>query len=62
MKLKPCPFCGREAEYVENYTTSCYVRCSGNGEGKCSVRVYSYGFGKDTIDCRDAWNRRYNEN
>lgn len=58
MKLKPCPFCGREAHYVENYMTRSYVECSGNYQGKCAVKMFSYGFGKDTVDCRDAWNRR----
>lgn len=53
MKLKPCPFCGKEAEYVENYMASCYVKCGG-----CGVKMYSYGFGRETIDCRDGWNTR----
>lgn len=50
MKLKPCPFCGAEAEVEREGTSrrSCIVRCI---ECHCTLESNENGFGHD-------WNQR----
>lgn len=55
-KLKPCPFCGGEANVQEiEYDKTYFVRCS--NIKKCSVLPYTFSFANIT-DAIDAWNRR----
>lgn len=50
-KLKPCPFCGGEAEFFEDEFFCRYsVVCT-----ECSAGTNTYGVERDAID---AWNRR----
>lgn len=52
-ELKPCPFCGGEAEYrpVGFLSDPCgYVKCK-----NCGVKQYWYSPKKEAIE---AWNRR----
>lgn len=50
--LKPCPFCGAEAEVEREGTSrqSCVVKCT---ECHCTLESNEVGFGK-------WWNRRFN--
>ncbi len=50
MKLKPCPFCGGEAEVEREGTSrqSCIIDCA-----NCGCRLES-----NEIGAGDAWNRR----
>ncbi|MDE7104660.1 MAG: Lar family restriction alleviation protein [Ruminococcus sp.] len=53
IKLKPCPFCGREAilkEKVSKDEIRYYVLC-----GKCMSKSHMFVTEKDAVD---AWNRR----
>lgn len=60
-ELKPCPFCGGEAE------TDCILldyHCSGVHCNNCGVYVFdrdSYGFDYDSEIAIEKWNRRTNE-
>ena len=59
-KLKPCPFCGGEAErrdIVVNERTLHYISCS---NPKCLVSASTEGFLKKASATR-VWNRRVNE-
>lgn len=53
-ELKPCPFCGGEANYqgfeLNNYCVYCR---------KCGTSTRKYYASKD--EARDAWNRRVND-
>lgn len=56
-ELKPCPFCGHEAIYVEYYGKSesdsmGYVRCSRPVPCVCQANIRSKRF------CYKKWNRR----
>lgn len=65
VKLKPCPFCGGEAEILID--TNCYnvpyafVKC-----GKCKAETLSYIHNKHnkmlfTDAAVESWNRRYRD-
>lgn len=49
-KLKPCPFCGREAVIKRTPDYRHYVMC-----GKCEAKTHKYIDKSDTVK---AWNRR----
>lgn len=49
--LKPCPYCGGEAEYRYGSSTSPYVRC-----GECGCRT---GSSRDLAKLAKAWNARW---
>ena len=49
-KLKPCPFCGGEAEFRGGSSTTPYIRCK-----ECGGRTMS---SFDSAKLRAAWNRR----
>lgn len=51
-ELKPCPFCGGEAEFHFVHGGDCYIKCR-----LCCART-SYG-DKETVI--DGWNRRVME-
>ena len=47
--LKPCPFCGGEADYYENYYHGCNIYCQKCGaEFECDSEA----------EAIEAWNRR----
>jgi Lar family restriction alleviation protein len=64
VELKPCPFCGGEAEMVDarkllvvskySYIIPYSVRCSNR---KCGVKPYTEYSGTEQ-EAIDAWNRR----
>ena len=49
--LKPCPFCGGEAEY-ESERVSCWIECS-----KCGAKS-GYAFVAYPQEAVEAWNER----
>ncbi len=49
-KLKPCPFCGGEAEYDEDFFGRAYIQCS-----NCEAHLQDK---KAYQDCIEAWNTR----
>ncbi len=49
-KLKPCPFCGREAVIKSSSDSRYYVMC-----GKCEAKTHKC---IDKSDAVKAWNRR----
>ena len=51
--LKPCPFCGGEAEMVRNSAGSYFVRCT-NKQCAAKTRLYH----ENDNGARLAWNRR----
>lgn len=52
-KLKPCPFCGSEARYVEDKVLKlCYVRCE-SGD-LCAIEIP----GDTRQQAIDTWNKR----
>ena len=52
-KLKPCPFCGGNANLIEQKATGCFrVKCT-----KCPTDLGRYWFFKKN-DVINAWNRR----
>ena len=56
IKLKPCPFCGREPEMVElpnNYSNEYFVRCTTDD---CVEQVMLY-LSKE--EAAEKWNRRF---
>lgn len=65
IELKPCPFCGSEAElvYTVDNNHSPYVRCMYGAwlTPKCMGCQYPWNF-KTEEDAIKAWNRRTGEN
>lgn len=62
-ELKPCPFCGGEAEIVGHYIKGVpnnyqyFVRCK-----RCKARPTLYGFNfKKKEKAIEAWNRRVDD-
>lgn len=53
-KLKPCPFCGADAELCENKTHDFFVRCTDTG---CHARTRNHH--ENSVGAIDAWNERY---
>ncbi|CAH0531855.1 hypothetical protein CTH30272_04103 [Allocatenococcus thiocycli] len=54
--LKPCPFCGGEAEILDDLMP--YVACT-----ECEVSFISnHGYDGDTEYAAELWNARVNEN
>ena len=51
--LKPCPFCGAEAEIVRNSSGSYFVRCT-NKQCAAKTRLYH----ENEVGPRLAWNKR----
>ncbi len=51
VELKPCPFCGDEAEYRYGSSTSPYIRCK-----RCGCRT---GSSRDRTKLAQAWNARW---
>lgn len=51
--LKPCPFCGAEAEIVRNGSGSYFVRCA---DKQCAAKTRLYH--ENENGARLAWNRR----
>ena len=61
VKLKPCPFCGGEAELVrttDNHHAP-YVRCKYGVylKPKCTANMYPWRY-KTAEEAIEAWNRR----
>lgn len=57
-ELKPCPFCGGEAEVMETWAYGCaekHIQCK-----KCAIRTQSVPFRQKGVATR-AWNRRVAE-
>ena len=52
-ELKPCPFCGGEAELWHNKTWDYVVRCTNKG---CAARTRQYH--ENSNGAVDAWNTR----
>ncbi|MBR4855147.1 MAG: Lar family restriction alleviation protein [Bacteroidaceae bacterium] len=52
-ELKPCPFCGGEAQRLENRTFGHYVSCT-----KCRARTDYYASSGVAVR---VWNRRAGE-
>ncbi len=50
-KLRPCPFCGGEAETVQVYANEWYVECS-----KCPCTMIGGYYTEE--DAMTAWNKR----
>lgn len=54
MKLKPCPFCGGEADlYFLSYDRRYFVICE-----KCDFKTAEFWTEKEAVD---AWNKRADE-
>ena len=51
--LRPCPFCGAEAEIVRNGSGSYFVRCTNK---QCATKTRLYH--ENENGARLAWNRR----
>lgn len=51
--LKPCPFCGGEAELVRNSSGSYFVRCT---DRQCAAKTRL--FHENENGARASWNRR----
>ena len=51
--LRPCPFCGAEAEIVRNSSGSYFARCT-NRQCAAKTRLYH----ENENGARMAWNRR----
>ena len=51
--LRPCPFCGGEAEIVRNSSGSYFVRCA---DKQCAAKTRIYH--ENENGARLAWNRR----
>lgn len=52
-EIKPCPFCGKDAELTENEDYYWYVECT-----ECCARgEWFYGY-KEKDKAIKAWNRR----
>ena len=51
--LRPCPFCGAEAEIVRNGSGSYFVRCA---DKQCAAKTRLYH--ENENGARLAWNRR----
>ena len=49
-ELKPCPFCGGEAESYDDYMGFCHIQCTkcGNGTLKCTT----------ASEAKHLWNKR----
>lgn len=52
-RLKPCPFCGSEAEMVRNSSGSYFARCT---DRQCAAKTRLYH--ENENGARIAWNRR----
>lgn len=52
-ELRPCPFCGGEAEIVRNSSGSYFARCT-NRQCAAKTRLYH----ENENGARQAWNRR----
>ena len=52
--MEPCPFCGGEAELVENSGGNYFIRCRSCG---CRTRF----FNENHIGAQTTWNRRAKE-
>ena len=52
-ELKPCPFCGGEAETYPYYFNEWYIGCS-----ECSCDLGVFDTKEEAIE---AWNKRVNE-
>ena len=61
-KLKPCPFCGGEAEIAENETRDIIVICKSQKGDYCNAQTRPFPFvwnSKKSIPrAINAWNRR----
>jgi Lar family restriction alleviation protein len=55
--LKPCPFCGAQAE-LEEYDNGCVVVCSEYGE-KCKCAAYTMSSGNTKEEAIAIWNKRH---
>ena len=56
MKVKPCPFCGTEAEIIESFVGGFYSPLCNNPE--CFMRIgteYKWGSKESAVS---AWNKR----
>jgi len=53
-KLKPCPFCGGEAERIVGHDLTDYIQCD-----KCGLILFWEGKAYEETD--DAWNKRVTE-
>ena len=65
-KLKPCPFCGGEAELTHTNDNNHYpfVRCKYGAylKPKCMANMYPWLNYKTDEEAIEAWNRRSDEN
>ncbi|MGN0654432.1 MAG: Lar family restriction alleviation protein [Oscillospiraceae bacterium] len=53
-ELKPCPFCGGEADFIGDTSTIKCKTCG--GAFICTSPLIS------RLDAKEAWNRRYGDN
>lgn len=53
-QLKPCPFCGADAELCENKTHDFFVRCV---DTRCHARTRNYH--ENSVGAIDSWNERH---
>lgn len=59
-KLKPCPFCGGEAEIVKDGIIKPYKARCNNADNKCCVMVVTAWFSTKQ-EAIEAWNQRAKE-
>ena len=53
-ELRPCPFCGRDANLEVNSSGDYFVRCSAGERCSCRTRQYH----ENEAGAVNAWNRR----
>ena len=56
VEIEPCPFCGGEAEFVQD-TSEAYVECTNDMCGACSGN-FGYHSGDQKAQALAAWNAR----
>ncbi len=54
-QLKPCPFCGGQAEFIELHVTPNEIQ---RGYFRCKYMCCEQGLVKDKDEATEDWNRR----